>query len=392
MAHLHQVPEEEVLRLGWPYWLHLATDDALLLDESWTPQGTISTLTSTCRPAPPPRSYLAVTGPVLDAQIKQAFAALASPRRPPARDGHLIDPHALTWAEARIRALEAMETGTLLDLSALYAAARAEHQLVTALMTSSGYDHATGVRLLLLSARTAALCGWISTALGESAAAERYVLAALRAASAAGAHQDVAACLYRLAVIHFATGNPMDALSVARAAQAIVPKTQPFFVASLHIKEAVTLARLGEATAGAKRLGQAIAQAARGADQDAGSTALDVIVNEGSLDIAQGIAWHSLGRPERALAHFAALTGDGPPSSGITVPSPYTAGRLLYAVDAQLSLGDLEAAAHHTRHAIAVTGTLPPGLAQRFRQRLVLHAAEPAVRELYDLLSEKTPS
>lgn len=86
IAHIHGVNPEEVLRLGWPYWLDLATDDAAPVNQPWTPQGAIVALHGMARPADArPRSRLAVTGPALDSQIRKPL-----PRGTPA-DHHTPD-------------------------------------------------------------------------------------------------------------------------------------------------------------------------------------------------------------------------------------------------------------------------------------------------------------
>lgn len=390
IAHVHGVDPEDVLRLGWPHWLHLATDDAPLLNQPWTPQGAMATLSSTARPADTrPRSYLAVTGPALDSHIRKSFAALAVPQRTPARDGHPVTPGTLTGAEARVEALELQEIAAPVVPMALYVAARAEHRLVTGLLTERGYAPETGARLLLLAARTAALCEWLSGCLGEDARAERYALAAIRAATAAGSRQRVASSMIDLAFRHLVAGDPQDMLSLVHATWTIVRRPPPGLAVTLHTREAQALARLGNISATTRALDRAAgALTATPADAEPTAEPLCINVDEEWLDVSSGTAWLHLGRPEKALPHFATLLDEGSLSRAPGPPSPYTARRLLYLVDAQLALGELDAAAHSAHRALALVGSLPPGLAHQYRRRFTPHSAEPVARNLIDALTE----
>ncbi|UQA92328.1 helix-turn-helix transcriptional regulator [Streptomyces halobius] len=390
IAHIHGVNLEDVLRLGWPHWLHLATDDATLLNQSWTPQSAIDALHSTARLADTrPRSYLAVTGPALDSQIRATLAALADPQPPPSREGRRVTPDTLTRIEARIEALELQEARALTTPMALYFATRAEHRLLTTLLTSSGYDHKAGARLLLLAARTAALCAWLSGCLGEDARAERYALAAIRAASVAGARRHVAAYMPDLAFRHLVAGDPKDVLSLVHATRAIVRHPSPGLAVTLHSREAQALARLGDITASTRALDRAVSTLVTGPTEvDPTIDPLSINVDEEWLDVSSGAAWLHLGRPEKALPHLTTLLDDGPPSRPPTPPSPCAASRLLYVVDAQLALGELDAATHSAHRAAALVGNLPPDLAHQFRQRFAPHTTEPAVRDLIDTLTE----
>ncbi|WP_431045339.1 helix-turn-helix transcriptional regulator [Streptomyces sp. P1-3] len=390
IARVHHVPEEEVARLGWPHWLHLATDDAALLSRLWTPQGAIDALSSTARLADAqPRSYLTVTGPALDSQIRKSLAALADPQPPPTRDGRPVTPDTLAGIEARIEALELQEIATSATPMALYFAARAEHRLLTRLLTTHGYDQQTGTWLLLLTARTAALCEWLSTCMGEEARAERYSLAALRAATAAGSRTRVAAYMVDLAFRHLVAGHPKDMLSLVHAARAVVRRPPPSLAVTLHTREAQALARLGDSAASIRALDRATsALAAKVTDADPMTELLCVNVDEEWLDVSSGLTWLHLRRPKQALPRFATLLDDGPPSRTPAPLSPCTARRFLYVTDAQLALGELDSAAHSARRAVALVGSLPPGLAHQFRQRFAPHSTEPAVRDLIDTLTE----
>lgn len=384
IAHVHKVAEQDVRRLGWPHWLHLATD-AALLDQPWTPQGAIDATRRTVQPwREGTRSYLTVTGAVLDAQIKNALTTLAASHQAPSRDGHQVTPEILAGAEARTQALEAQEAGSSATPMALHYAAQAEHRLISGLSATAGYDRPTGTRLLLLATRTASLSGCLSGCLGDEAGAERYLLAAIRTAAAAGSRQDVAACMGHLATRHLTAGDARDARCLANAAQTLAPRLPPHFRAYLLCKDAIALARLGETTRSMRALDRAAALVTHAPDQGPPPHSLGIRIDGHFLSINYGNAWRYLGNPRKALLCLAPLLA--PPTAQ---PPPQTGRRLLYAVDAHLSLGDLDAAVEITLRAVALLGTLPPGLAGQCRRRFTPHLSAAPVNDLLRHLEDR---
>ncbi|MGF1427265.1 hypothetical protein [Kitasatospora sp. LaBMicrA B282] len=385
MAHIHQVDTEDVLRLGWPNWLLLATGDEALLDRPWTVAGAVDALTSTSRSTSEP-SRLAVTGPVLRAQVQAALGALQAGPGAWTRRGRHVGEEAVSWIEARVTNIEGLEAGTSIPQAVLFASARAEYQLAADLLTGYGYDAVTGRRLLLLAARSATLCVWLSGALGEELRAERYALAALRAAVAAGEGRHTAAYLALLAIRHLRRGDPNDALALLRAARVAVPRPTPRLAIVLRTREARAVARLGDRTSTLRSLGQA-------------SRALDVAspswnpesdptcgnVDQEYFTLALGHAMLRLGRPKQALVHYDVLLGDG--TEPHRPPSPHLAARLRPVVEAQLAVGDVAAAADTVARAVAHAGRLPPGLADGFRRQMLPHAEHRGVAVLLDRLA-----
>ncbi|WP_190093874.1 hypothetical protein [Streptomyces melanogenes] len=388
IARVHGVPEDEVLRMGWPHWLHLVTDDAALLYRRWTPQSAIDVLRNTARlDDARPRAYLAVTGRALESLLKKALSALDHPQ-PPSRNGSPVTPETLAHAEARLEALELQEAGARVTPAVLYAAARAEHQLLTHLLSRCGYDFATGARLLLLAARAATLCGWLSGCLGEEARAERYCLAAIRAAAAAGAPRHVACYLVELASRHLLVGDPKDALALVNAARVTVRRPAPQLAAALYTREAQAFALLGDGKAVTRALIRATT-ALTAQERDRTPDPLALNVDETWLASASGTAWLYLGRPKKALPCFVGLLYDSPATRPHTPPSPYSARQFLPVVDTQLALGELDAAAATAHRAIALVGILPPGLARQYRERFAAHVADPAAHDLVEALAEQ---
>ncbi|MEV0194779.1 hypothetical protein AB0I39_40465 [Kitasatospora purpeofusca] len=387
IARIHDVDRDIVLRLGWPQWLPGATGDHALSGQPWNPQAAIGVTRATAEATWDCGPTLIITGPSLAGQIRGAVQALTDPR-PPARDGPRITPAALTWSEARIRALEELEAGSPMHQGALYLAARAEYRLVSDLLTRCGYDPATGARLLLLAARSAALCTWISGALGEEVRAERYALAAIRAASAAGAPRHTAAYLSLLSLRHLRRGDPRDALSLLQASRTVDPRPTHRLAVIQHTRHARALARLGEHAAALRALDHAErALAGTSPTWDAQADPTGSYVNDEFLTLARGQTWLRLGEPARALSCYHSVLTDGTPPS--QPPSPHAAARLRPVVEAQLATGDIDAATAAVRAAADRAGTLPPGLARWFRHRLTPHTAHPGTRELLDHLADR---
>lgn len=378
IAEVHGVSAQDVRRLGWPHWLHLATDDAALLEQPWTRRGAITAARSTSQPSRAgARSYLAVTGTVLDAQVKKALTALADPQRPHAQEGRRVTPRLLAGIEARLRALEAQGAGASVTPTALRHAAGAEHRLITGLLHNGGYAHPTGVRLLLLATRTAVLCGYLGGCTGDEGGAERYNLAALRTASAAGSRPYTAVALSHLVIRHLISGDARDALSLLTAVRSLVPRPFPRCDASLLMHEAVALARVGEETPSMRAMDRAAALVTAAPDEGAPVDTVAVRIDEDHLTFGYGNAWQCLGQHKRALAHFAPLFA---PASA--QPPPHTARRILHAVDAHLAVGDVDAAAECAHHAVDILGSLPPGLADQYRRRFAPHRTASCVGDL----------
>ncbi|MEU8779527.1 helix-turn-helix transcriptional regulator [Streptomyces sp. NPDC048606] len=383
IARIHQVDEEVVLRLGWPNWLCAASGDQEFLRQPWTPEGSIAICRLTTITPGHTRTGLISTGPSLTTQIRGAIASLSGNSRPLEREGCPITPGTLAWTESRIRALEALEAGSPVSQYALHVSARTEHQLISDLLNGYGYDRATGARLLRLAARTASLCTWTSYVLGEEAQTERYNLAAVRAASAAGAPHHTAAYLMQLCFRHLHLGHPRDVLSLLGAAREVASRPTARMTVLRHTHEALALARLSDPTASLRALQRAEhALGATAPQWDAEADPTGSSINEDYLAFSTAHTWLLLGKPARALSVFTGLPDDD--------ASPYAAIDRCLVVEAQLAAGQLEESAATVRGVVERTGCLPPGLAERFQDLLAPHADQPHVRDALDCLTERS--
>nr|BBD17739.1 hypothetical protein [Streptomyces sp.] len=387
IAHIHQVPEEEVQRLGWPHWLHLGTAAASRAARPRTREEAIDTACDKERPTVRlGDARLTVTGAALATFLRETLAAVAGPAQPSALGSHRVTPDTVTLIEERSHGL--YELVTTMNPVSLYRVARAELALTSALVTDNGYDRATGARLLLVTAQIAHLCGFISKGLGEDVRAERYYVAAIRAAARAGSPLTVSLCLADLAWSHIDAGAPREVLALIQAARTITPRPPARLAAVLHSREARANARLGEIIVSARALDRtADVMTAGTADEDVSYGNVD----DGWLSVAAGRAWLDAGQPKRALAHFAPLLGDGPRPGPPAQPPLLVARDLLAVVDAQLALRDVESAARTARRAVTLFERTPTGLLSQYRGRFTAHGGVPAVRELNALLTE-TPA
>ncbi|MFJ4188477.1 hypothetical protein [Kitasatospora sp. NPDC089509] len=394
MAHVHDVPAREVHRLGWPHWLHLVGGGAAPLDQPYTDHGAVLALRAAVHPPGSAGSpELGLSGRALADQLGEALRGLAEAGRPDGGSPPEAPPQGreaqLRWIEARTSALEQHERGTLLPPTVLYRAAEAEHRLVVDhLLAGSGGGPPAPRRLFPLAARTALLCTWLSSAVGEETRAERHNLAALRAAVASGRRTAVATVLAQLATRHLLAGDAADARTVVRAARAADPRPEPVVAALLLTREALALARLGRPAEAARALDHA-ADALASSD-GRHRPGFPFAVDGRHLAVTRAESHLLAGAPDRAEPHLAALLDelDGPEP----VPAPPLAGRmLLLAVDTYLALGRADQAARATHCAITLTGALPPGLARQYHRRLAAHQHAPVIRGALERLADAGP-
>lgn len=387
IAHIHKVPQAEVLRLGWPDWLYLATGAQSSVGLPWTPEATAQALREGARARPTrPQSFLVVTGSAITTLIRDWLAALDNSPAP-VRSGRLIHPDTIGALATRVGALSDMETR--LSPGLLDPVAHAECQLLAQLLGEVGYDEESGVHLHLLASRISHLCSRLNYVTGNQAGAERLLLAAVRAATTAGAPQAAAALMATLAGQHMDIGEPRDGFALANAAWAVARRMAPShrLIALLHICEARGYARLGAATTSACAFSAAAGALARGATTEQPPTA-DWVTME-TLELNVGASLLDLGQPARALDHLEALTTP-------TQDSGLTPGlRALYMprlVEAQLAVGDVEAALHSARNTVCLLEHAHSDVTRQFRHMFAPYCANADVHAFLDLCAASSSS
>ncbi|MFJ4188970.1 hypothetical protein [Kitasatospora sp. NPDC089509] len=219
IARIHGASPDDVLRLGWPAWLHSVSREAVLTLRPWSFEGMLGVLEalsqSVCDEG---RRELTFTGFTLAAMVKSAMAALPG-AEVPARAGSHLGPGVAAAVEARVAALESMRTWAWPTV--LCPAVVGELQFLASLLAGAEYDGRIGTRLLVLVVRVCDLAAALRRKLGDYSGSERYLHLAVRAAVAGRAVSPAADCFEVLARLHDCAGDPEDALLLRTAGLAL---------------------------------------------------------------------------------------------------------------------------------------------------------------------------
>ncbi|MGH4018208.1 MAG: hypothetical protein ACRDT0_02970, partial [Pseudonocardiaceae bacterium] len=235
-------PEE----LGWPVdrdRLYVPADDGLC--QAWDAAGAIAALGDVVDAGVMERRhFVTMTGLTLTAVAHQW---LLDPARVAAAVlGKRVD-HALVddlerVAEARRRMDDAIGGGTLLP------GVREDLRLVVAMLRNSAYAEEVGRRLHAVAAEFGRLAGWLAYDSNQPALAQRYFLAALRAAHVSGDRAVGANILSYMSVQAAFSSSPKDAVVLAGSALDGARELTPAVQASLHARLARGAAYAGDAT------------------------------------------------------------------------------------------------------------------------------------------------
>ncbi|WP_371656316.1 MULTISPECIES: hypothetical protein [unclassified Streptomyces] len=213
IARLHGVPRSEVLRLGWPHWLHIAGGSSVPLCAPWTAEETLRSLRALARSQQGlalDDGLFTVCAAPLDQLVVHWQELTRTPPSPPEREGHPLADATVAALEARHRQLrrlcptEAPSTNRLL--------ADAELRVVTELLHTACYGPELGTRLLSAAARAACLSGLLAYELDDQARAQAAYVAALRAAALIHDHELGRWALVLLAAQQMGQGAPANAL------------------------------------------------------------------------------------------------------------------------------------------------------------------------------------
>ena len=153
--------------------------------------------------------------------------------------------HQLTAMVAELRKMDDIAGG-----GSVLILAQHEFNWVAGLLDHATYDERTGRALLVVLAELGQFCGWSAYDAGHHGLAQRFYIAALRAAHSAddrplGAH--VLASMANQAARH---GQPADAVTLIETALAGTRGQQtPALLAQLHMRHAYAFARLNESSA-----------------------------------------------------------------------------------------------------------------------------------------------
>lgn len=233
---LHQRLGEPVTPelLGWPVARgvrYVPADDGL--DQNWDTAGVLAALGEAVdADSMERRHFMAMTGLTLTAVAHQW---LFDPARVAAsvlgkRTDHAVVDDLERVAEARRRLDDAMGGGRLLP------ATREDLRLALALLKNSAYTEEVGRRLYAVAAEFGRIAGWLAFETNQPALAQRYFLAALRAAHLSGDRAVGANILGFMSVQAAQSDNPRDAVVLAESALTAEQAFTPAVAASLQAR------------------------------------------------------------------------------------------------------------------------------------------------------------
>ncbi|MEU8926220.1 helix-turn-helix domain-containing protein [Kitasatospora sp. NPDC048545] len=249
---------------------------------------------------PSRRHFLLLAGTALSAFIHQWGIADAEPLER-ALGGAQVTSALADSFQGTIDSLRTMDASSGSGMVA--GLARAHLAVIRETLKSASYTEEIGQRLAGIAADTATQLGWFHFDAGHHVAAQRALLAALRAAHASGDPRYGAGALSYLAIQSYSVGNPRDAVTAMQAARAkIRPLGSSYLEAMLLTRQARGHAKLQEQQSCLRALGQAAELAERGpAEQDPGWL---YWMNRGEILGQTGSCHLELGDHKTAADHF----------------------------------------------------------------------------------------
>ncbi len=205
------------------------------------------------------RVFLSLTGPALTAPAHQWLVHEPEPLVS-GLAGHRVSGELVGRFSAMVAELRRMDD--VAGGGSMFALAQQLFAWVAGVLDRASYDERTCRALHIVLAELGQLCGWASCDGGDYGLAQRYNIAALRAAHAAddrplGAH--ILAAMTNQAARH---GQPAAGVTFIETAQAGVRgQATPALLAELHIWQALAFATLRDASACTAAISQAHTQA-----------------------------------------------------------------------------------------------------------------------------------
>lgn len=232
--------------LGWTTTVPLRyapADDGL--DQPWNPSGVLAALASVVdADSMERRHFLALTGLPLTAVAHQwpFDPARVSASVLGKRVDHALVDDLERVVQARRRMDDALGGGTLLP------AVREDLRLVVAMLGNAAYTEDVGKRLHAVAAEFGRFAGWLAYDSVQPAVAQRYFLAALRAAHVSGDRAIGANVLSSMSVQARQSNNPADAVTLIESALRAERELTPAVAGSLYGRLATGAAYAEDAT------------------------------------------------------------------------------------------------------------------------------------------------
>ena len=271
--------------------------------------------------------------------------------------------------------------------------AMAQHQFgwVAGLLDRARYDERTGRRLHIALAELGQLVGWAAYDAGQQGLAQRYYVAALRAAHSAGDRTLGAHILGCMAEQAARQGRPAEAVTFIETAMAGARGWQtPNLLAVLYNRQADAFAALDDASSCTTAISKARTQIERLTPATAIEPSYLYWVNPANMTAEVGNCLQQLGHSDRAVV----LLEDGLATFDDSLPR----GRQGYLTSLASTLArpgpqrDLDAAASRGIEAITLAEDLNSirsvGLVHDLSRQMKQHANVPAVREFLERAKE----
>jgi DNA-binding XRE family transcriptional regulator len=211
--------------------------------------------------------------------------------------GHRLSaglPDRFTSMLAELRKMDDVAGG-----GSVLAVAQHEFSWVAGLLDHARYDERTGRALHVVLAELGQLCGWSAYDTGNHGLAQRYYIAALRAAHSADDRPLGAYILRSLAKQATRQGRPANAVTLIETAIAGTRGRQtPALLAELHIQHANALATLRDSSACAAAIAQARTQVEHLTLDD--DLPWLYWMNPAEITVSAGYCLLKLGQPDQA--------------------------------------------------------------------------------------------
>jgi tetratricopeptide (TPR) repeat protein len=373
---------EDQVRLGlWPDWL--PDGDPVRSSFAWTQVGGLEALADAREHASVDRrGFIKVVGAPLvglaDAWLAVEPAALVAVLGGGRVTIDFVE--RLEQGVPRLHFLEAAQGGRsarkLID---------AELGIVVDVLQRSAYTAAVGKRLYRLAAELGGKAGWASFDAGLHAAAQRYWVAALHAAHAAGDRLLGAKILREMSGQCDYLTRPNEALALARSAYAGARQTMPRAAALLALGEARAHAALGDVVTCEKLIAQSddLFGRATAADDD---PAWLGYFDESEFNGQVGTCYLDLAQPHRADTYFS-NTLQLAPATKVRDRAQYVIRRAC----AQTQLGNADQAAALIADAVPLIREAPSERnvrrVVRARERLPFAKSDPRCQDLDEQLA-----
>jgi len=368
------VPDELVRTLGWPHWLPVG--ERINVDAPWTADSSIGMLDATAGGAVLDRRGFLLLSAGAAVTIADQWLSVEPLQLVSVLRGGRIDPGLADCFEQRLPALRQMDA--TLGGGNVRSLVDTELRLVTDLLAKGSYSESIGQRMFSVAAELGRIAGWTSFDAGYHAAAERYWVAALRAAHTADDRALGANILKCMSLQRVDTDRADEALALARTAREGAKGAPDRVRAMLTVRQARTHAVRGEAADCERLLVEADHAMSRA---DEGASPAWASYFDHAEYCAQVAACYLLLRRHQATDHWLTQSLSLQPDERSRDRATY----LIWRADTVLSLGDVE-------HACALVGQAVPDIAAarsvRNQRRLVdiherlTHYQTPAVRTL----------